>query len=74
MTEIILFTTSIFSDHKYVKTEITRKNCKNRKHKEEKQCTTNYQWVTEVIKVEIKKYGRQMKMETQSSNIYVIKQ
>lgn len=45
----------MFSDHKDMETEITRKNCKNHKHKEAKQCTTNYQWVTEEIK-EIKKY------------------
>ena len=53
---IILFITHMFSDHKDMKTEITRKNCKNHKHKEAKQCTTNYQWVTEEIKEEIKKY------------------
>ena len=48
----------IFSDHNAMRQEVNnKKNCKTHKHVEAKQyATTNYQWITEEIKEEIKQY------------------
>ena len=66
----------IFSDHKGMRIEITtRKNCKKHKHMEAKYAT-NYKWVTEEIKQEIKKYWETSEKlkHNPSSKIYGMQQ